>query len=108
MIALKWLLAGQDRCEDFYEILEELNLKRRSVVIDFTEKALEKDYQNKGVLFFEDDQLEHGLIGLVAGRLTEKFNRPSIVLCPHSEASTKTRKHREYEIIEQEPFDENE
>jgi len=37
------------------------------------------------------------LIGLVAGKLTEAYDRPSIVLCSQHEGKSEETKKREYE-----------
>lgn len=97
LTALRWLLASDARASDFLEEIEMLNTKRQAVVKDFTEKALLSVNGNDPILFFVDPELEHGLIGLVAGKLTETYNRPSIVLCKnHIPAEGETKK-REYE-----------
>ena len=83
MTALRWLLASEERCDEFLSEIEELNIRRQEVVKSFTEKALESANSDDAILFFVDEKLEHGLIGLVAGKLTETYNRPAIVLCRH-------------------------
>lgn len=84
--ALRWLLASENRCDEFLEEIEKLNTDRREVVENFTKTALENVDLQKPILFFLNKNLEHGLIGLVAGKLTESYNRVSIVLCEHHEA----------------------
>lgn len=84
--ALRWLLSGEDRCDEFLEELEKLNSERKNIVVDFVEKAIENINLENPILYFFDQNLEHGIIGLVAGRLTEKFNRVTFSLCEHHEA----------------------
>ncbi len=98
MTALRWLLAGDARANDFLEQIEVLNTKRQTVVKDFTEKALAETDTNSPILYYTDSSLEHGLIGLVAGKLTETYNRPSVVLCPSHDHGGETKK-REYENL---------
>ena len=86
LTALRWLLASEKTCDNFLEEIENLNTERKEIVQDFVGKALESVNPQNPLLFFFDAQLEHGLIGLVAGKLTEQFNRPSFVLCEHHEA----------------------
>lgn len=86
LTALRWLLASEKTCDNFLEEIEKLNSDRREIVQDFVVKALEEVDTKKPLLFFLDKDLEHGLIGLVAGKLTEQYNRPSFVLCEHHEA----------------------
>jgi single-stranded DNA-specific DHH superfamily exonuclease len=42
LTALRWLLASEDRCDEFLEEIEELNTKRQEIVKSFSEKALEE------------------------------------------------------------------
>ncbi len=79
--ALKWLLASDEKCDEFLTEIEELNTRRQEVVKNFSEKALMEANPDDGVLFYLDENLEHGLIWLVAGKLTEAYNRPAIALC---------------------------
>ena len=98
LTALRWLLASEDRCDEFLEEIEELNTKRQEVVKSFSEKALMEANGDDSILFFMEENLEHGLIGLVAGKLTEAYNRPSIVLCrQHENKRSEEVKKREYE-----------
>ena len=64
-------MASENRCDEFLEEIEKLNTDRREVVENFTKTALENVDLQKPILFFLDKDLEHGLIGLVAGKLTE-------------------------------------
>lgn len=96
LTALRWLLASEDRCDEFLSEIEELNTRRQEVVKSFAEKALTEADPDEGILFFVNEKLEHGLIGLVAGKLTEAYNRPSIVLCEQHDSKREIKK-REYE-----------
>ncbi|MBP9780070.1 hypothetical protein KBD33_05625, partial [Candidatus Gracilibacteria bacterium] len=91
LTALRWLLASEERCDEFLEEIEELNTKRQEIVKSFGEKALEEANPENGILFYRDSNLEHGLIGLVAGKLTEAYNRPSIVLCEQHDTTIETK-----------------
>ena len=59
-----------------------LNEKRKKIesvilnTIDF--KKIEKD--NKGIIIFHNPNINEGLIGIVASRLKDYFNKPSIVI----------------------------
>jgi len=41
---------------------------------------LENINQQDNIIFYDSPDISHGIIGIVAGRLTEKYFRPSIVL----------------------------
>ncbi len=81
--ALKWLLASDEKSDEYLREIEELNRERQTIVKSIAEKALMEANPHDGILFFVDSALEHGLIGLVAGKLTEAYHQPSIVLCEH-------------------------
>lgn len=108
LTALRWLLASEERCDEFLEEIEELNAKRQKVVKDFAEQALMEANPDDGILFFIHDELEHGIIGLIAGKLTEAYNRPSIVLCKGKKEEKKNTGNREYESMMKAPNGESE
>ncbi|QFR38915.1 single-stranded-DNA-specific exonuclease RecJ [Candidatus Gracilibacteria bacterium 28_42_T64] len=60
--------------------IEQLNEKRKFLTKQFVDEALEKVNRRDNILFYYSTAIEHGIIGIVAGRLTEQFYRPSIVL----------------------------
>jgi single-stranded-DNA-specific exonuclease len=81
--ALHWLLANDEHVDDWLEEVESLNDKRQEAVKKFSEDALMTVDPSAPILFYTHEDLEHGLIGLIAGKLTEAYGKPSIVLCPH-------------------------
>lgn len=60
--------------------IESLNSKRRFATEEFVKKALSEARESDPVIFFVSDEIEHGIIGLVAGRLMEAFGKPVIAL----------------------------
>ncbi len=80
LTALRWLLAGEGRTDEFFGELEHLNEIRKWTTETHFQKALENIDTSKPVLFYDAPDLEHGIIGLVAGRLTEIYNKPTIVI----------------------------
>jgi len=80
LTALRWLLAGEGRTDEFFGELEHLNETRKGTTETHFQKALENIDTSKPVLFYDASDLEHGIIGLVAGRLTEIYNKPTIVI----------------------------
>ena len=60
--------------------LNKLNMKRQKVVDDAI-KIVEGSFsQEKSVLILYDEKYHEGVIGLIAGRLTEKYYKPAIVM----------------------------
>ncbi len=80
LTALRWLLAGEGRTDEFFAELENLNEIRKWTTEDHLKKALENIDTTKPILFYDARDLEHGIIWLVAGRLTEQYNKPTIVI----------------------------
>ncbi len=95
--ALYWLLATEDRVDDWLLEVENLNTKRQEEVKKYTEDALMNVDASLPILFYTHESIEHGLIGLVAGRLTEAYGKPSIVLCRQHEPKGDEIPKREYE-----------
>ncbi len=78
--ALKLLLASDDRVDDLLAEIENLNALRKSSTEYFLNHAMRVTNPSEGVAFYESDEIEHGIIGLIAGRLCEAFAKPSIAL----------------------------
>lgn len=80
--------------QQYAQELDDLNIERRSIEGDMQQQALatmqqlnfnEENLPPAIVLF--DPSWHQGVIGIVAGRLKEKFHRPSIVFAPVDEQS---------------------
>ena len=80
LTALRWLLAGEWRTDEFFGELEHLNETRKWTTETQYKRAIENVDTTRPILFFDAADLDHGIIGLVAGRLTELYNKPSIVM----------------------------
>lgn len=83
--ALHWLLSSEQQVDDWLTEVETLNTKRQEIVKKFSEEALLHVDETVPILFYFDKNLEHGIIGLIAGKLTEAYHRPAIVLCEHEQ-----------------------
>lgn len=78
--ALQWLLASDEKCDILFDELEHLNETRKKTTDEHLREALENVDTSLPILFYDADHLEHGIIGLVAGKLTEIYGKPSIII----------------------------
>ncbi|MBS1552387.1 MAG: single-stranded-DNA-specific exonuclease RecJ [Bacteroidetes bacterium] len=74
-----------DKINEFTEILNEENKKRRGIDKSITDDAFtmfedELDIKNLNSIIIHNEKWHPGVIGIVAARLVEKYNLPSIVL----------------------------
>ena len=78
--ALSMLLASEERIGGLIDEIEMLNTRRREETLVATSRAIEEIDTSRPILWYEDGQVEHGIIGLIAGRLANDFEKISIVL----------------------------
>jgi single-stranded-DNA-specific exonuclease len=78
--AVNLLLNQEESVMDTLIDIENLNDKRRKLTHKFVDEALEVIDTSHNIIFYHSPHIEHGIIGIVAGRLTEQFYKPSIVL----------------------------
>ena len=71
-----------DEARDLAAVLEDRNLERQRLTAKFVIRAREQVLAGplRPLLLIEDDECPQGILGLVAGRLTDEFYRPSIVI----------------------------
>ncbi len=78
--AVNLILNNGDKIDEIFAEIEEINDKRKELTRLFTDDAMGKIDEKNNIIFYHSAQIEHGIIGIVAGRLTEQFHKPSIVL----------------------------
>jgi single-stranded-DNA-specific exonuclease len=79
------LLLSEDPafCEQAARKLDELNRERQDIERIITERAeryVEEHFQTASGLVLFDEGWHPGVVGIVAGRISRKYNRPAIVL----------------------------
>jgi single-stranded-DNA-specific exonuclease len=60
--------------------LDEINDKRKKLQAEALEIALTQINLEHNILLAMDKSFHEGIVGIVSGRITEKYNKPSIVL----------------------------
>jgi len=77
-----------DKALTFANILCEENKRRQTMELEIfndVEKIISQNMPDDKILIFESDKWHHGVIGIVASRIIERFNRPCILLCGDGE-----------------------
>jgi len=83
--------------------LEEINAKRKKLQEEGIEFAEEHLNFEKKILIVANEDFHEGVIGIIAGRLTEKYHKPSVVFkIDHQkgEATASLRGPEYFSIIE--------
>jgi single-stranded-DNA-specific exonuclease len=78
--AVNLILNNGETLMDTIREIEWLNELRKSKTWEFVDYALENINPKDNIIFYDSPDISHGIIGIVAGRLTERYFRPSIVL----------------------------
>lgn len=78
--AVNLILNNSDTIDEVIADIENINNKRRELTKIFYEDALQNIESENNIIFYDSEQIEHGIIWIVAGKLTENFYKPSIVL----------------------------
>ena len=79
------LLHTGDKQLRYLENLDKLNTERRKIQEGAYKKALEMMLPDERVIIAASNDFHEGIIGIVAGKLTEKYYKPSIVLSINEE-----------------------
>ncbi len=78
--SLKTLLFTGEKQIEALKNLDTINDERKKLQKDALELSLEQIDTNQSILIATDPSFHEGIVGIVAGRITEKYNKPSIVL----------------------------
>lgn len=85
-IAIELLMTeSEQRAETIAKYIDELNLQRQSLERSIVRAAGKQiktfdDHENSAAYVLADHDWHAGVIGIVAGRLSDKFNRPVVVV----------------------------
>lgn len=77
--ALKALLAWEENIDEILSEIEDLNTKRKTSSQKFFETAKKNINLRNEIIFFNSEEIEHWILGLIAGRLSEQFNKVAII-----------------------------
>lgn len=73
-----------DRAKELAQKLHELNVKRQDMTEESVERVLEKIKNEKNkddkVIFVYDEEIHESIAGIVAGRVREYYNLPTIIM----------------------------
>ena len=78
--AVNLILNQTDSVEQTIREIEALNEKRKFLTKQFTEEAESKINKQDNLLFYISKDVPHGIMWIVAGRITEKYHKPCIAL----------------------------
>ncbi len=88
MTAYKLLITDDAReARELALKLQKLNEQRQDLTRDAQEMVREQLEHDAWLIFASNPNFQHGIVGLVAGRLTEEFYRPAVVLREGDEES---------------------
>ncbi len=90
--ALELLIAqSHEKAQEIARYLDSLNRKRQVLQRDYLDYALEQvpDHMNEvdKVIFVENEEWQAGLIGLISGKLKEKYYRPAFAFTRDEEGN---------------------
>ncbi len=80
-----FLTENEMRAIEIANILADCNVKRQKIeqeILDLAVAQVEHDYKEDAVLVLCDENWHHGVVGIVASRLTKKYNKPCILISP--------------------------
>ncbi len=94
--AVNLILNNSDSLGKTLNEIEMLNDQRKALTTEFVDKALGEIEEGNNIIIYHSPDIRHGIIGIIAGRLTEKFYRPSIVLIDEGDKLVASCRSPEY------------
>ncbi|WP_027701400.1 single-stranded-DNA-specific exonuclease RecJ [Metaclostridioides mangenotii] len=97
---------SQKEAEEVANLLEDKNEERKAIEADMYREAeeimsLDKRYEDDKVLVIASEGWQHGVIGIVASKLTEKYYKPTVLLnIEDGEATGSARSIKGFSIFE--------
>ncbi|MBE7039550.1 MAG: single-stranded-DNA-specific exonuclease RecJ [Ruminococcaceae bacterium] len=88
------LACDEIEAEKYAQVLEEENRKRQSLENDIFCEAIEiiekcQEMKDDYVLVLDHDRWHHGIVGIVASKISEKYNKPCILISTDDEKNAK-------------------
>lgn len=74
------LLYSGEKQIPYLENLEQINTERRAIQESMFKQAEQLINLDKKFLVASSDEFHEGIVGIVSGRLTEKYNKPSMIM----------------------------
>lgn len=80
-----FLTDSREKAAELANELTSINKTRQILENDILNEAVKKierdfDFENEKIIILADDDWHHGVIGIVASRITEKYNLPAILI----------------------------
>ncbi|MDD3145412.1 MAG: single-stranded-DNA-specific exonuclease RecJ [Candidatus Gracilibacteria bacterium] len=97
--AVNLILNNTDSVFQTISEIEKLNEQRKFLTKEFSNDAINKVSKTDNLLFYISPAIEHGIIGIVAGRVTEQFYKPCICLKDEGDTLVASCRSPEYHSI---------
>ncbi|MDD3793845.1 MAG: single-stranded-DNA-specific exonuclease RecJ [Candidatus Gracilibacteria bacterium] len=97
--AVNLILNNTDSVYQTLSEIEKLNEERKYLTKEFSNDAINKVNKTDNLLFYISPAIEHGIIGIVAGRVTEQFYKPCICLKDEGDTLVASCRSPEYHSI---------
>jgi single-stranded-DNA-specific exonuclease len=83
----------EDEAMELAQMMETKNIERQNIELKITKEVediikSDKNYENEKVIVVAGEGWQHGIIGIVSSKLTEKYYKPTILMCIDGEEAT--------------------